>query len=292
VLPAHKLDGKSLHELVVAESVTQMLGVPTVWLGLLDYLDSVGAKLTGIERIVVGGAALSEALLRRFEEDHDTRVIHAWGMTEMSPLGVAGMLKPKHEALAPPERRAVQLKQGRVVFGVDMRIVDDEDRELPRDGATPGHLQVRGPWIASQYFRKDEDPAFTADGWFRTGDVATLDSDGYMRITDRAKDVIKSGGEWISSLDIENAAMTHAAVAEAAVIGLAHPKWQERPLLIVKRRPGAAVEAEAILAHLEGRIARWWLPDRIEFVDEIPHGATGKVAKIKLREMFAHITLE
>jgi fatty-acyl-CoA synthase len=290
VLPGPMLDGKSLYELIAAERVSFLLGVPTVWLGLLAHLGTLGVRLETVKRVVVGGSACSPSLIQAFERDHGARVIHAWGMTEMSPLGTANVLLPKHAGLSDDEKLAIKAKQGRPIFGVDLRLVDDEGRVLPHDGKTSGHLHVRGPWVASAYFKRDASDSHH-DGWFATGDIATVDEDGYMQITDRSKDVIKSGGEWISSIDVENAAMGCPGVAMAAAIGVAHPKWSERPLLVVVKAPGAEPTREAIQAHLAARLPKWWLPDAIEFVDALPLGATGKVLKRALRERFADYRL-
>jgi fatty-acyl-CoA synthase len=237
-----------------------------------------------MRRTIIGGSACPPAMMQAFQERYDVEVLHAWGMTEISPLGTACTFKPKHLALPPAERLAVQAKQGRAVFGVDMKIVGDDGRELPRDGRAAGELLVRGPWIIREYFRgAGGDPL--VDGWFPTGDVATIDPDGFMEITDRSKDVIKSGGEWIGSIDLENIAMAHPAVAQAACIAARHPKWDERPLLVVVRKPGTALERDELLAFYEGRIAKWWTPDDVVFVDALPLGATGKVLKHRLREL-------
>ena len=284
VFPGPKLDGESLQELMETEEVEYSLGVPTVWLGLLQYLESSGKKLEHMRQTLVGGSALPEKIVRGFAK-YGVDVKQGWGMTEMSPLGTVNSLTPEELELSEDERVAQQLKQGRAIPGVDMRIVDDEGRVLPEDGAHEGHLQVRGPWIVKAYYNHDQD-ILTADGWFDTGDVATIDRTGVMQITDRAKDVIKSGGEWVSSIDIENAAMTHEGVAQAAVIGAKHPKWDERPLLIVVRAPGSSVDADAVKAHVSARLPKIAWPDAVEFVDELPLGATGKVLKTRLRETF------
>jgi fatty-acyl-CoA synthase len=290
VLPGPMLDGKSLHELIAGERVTSLLGVPTVWLGLLAHLRAIGAKLETVRKVTVGGSACGPSLIEAFEREHGARVIHAWGMTETSPLGTANVMLPKHEGLPYEKTLPVKAKQGRPIFGVDLRLVDDEGKVLPHDGKTSGHLQIRGPWVASAYFKRDHTDSHH-DGWFSTGDIATIDDDGYMQITDRSKDVIKSGGEWISSIDLENAAMGCPGVAMAAAIGVAHPKWSERPLLVVVKAPGADPTREAIAAHLAERLPKWWLPDAIEFVDALPLGATGKVLKRALRERFADYKL-
>ena len=285
VLPGPGLDGKSLYELFESERVTVSAGVPTVWLGLLNYVTAGDLKFSTMRRTVIGGSACPPAMLRTFEENYGVQVLHAWGMTEMSPLGTVGVLKNKHAGLSREEQYAVQYKQGRAIYGVDMKIVDDMGRELPQDGVAFGNLLVRGPWVIRSYFKgAGGDPL--KDGWFPTGDVATIDADGFMQITDRSKDVIKSGGEWIGSIDLENIAMAHPGVAMAAVIAVRHPKWDERPLLVVVRKPGVELTREEMLRHYEGKIAKWWTPDDVAFVDTIPLGATGKMLKAKLREQF------
>jgi len=290
VLPGARAgDGETLQDLMESERVTISCGVPTVWLGLLKYLERTGKTVPDLQRIVVGGAACPSRILKEFQERHGVYVHAAWGMTETSPLGVFNTLKPGQEDLPEAELHALQLKAGRGIFGVEMKITDDEGRELPRDGVAFGALKVRGRWVCSGYYRR-EDPA-VADGWFDTGDVATIDPDGFMNITDRTKDVIKSGGEWISSIVLENLAMNHPDVAEAAVIGVAHPQWTERPVLVIVPKEGAEPSRADILAQLDGRIARWWMPDDVVFVDELPHTATGKVRKATLREQFADYRL-
>jgi fatty-acyl-CoA synthase len=285
VFPGPALDGKSLYELFEGEGVTMSAGVPTVWQGLLAYTDANGLKFSTMTRTVIGGSACPPAMMEAFEQKYGVHVLHAWGMTEMSPLGTVCTLKPKHLKLSPAERMAVQAKQGRAIFGVDMKIIDPEGKELPRDGKASGELLVKGPWIVSTYFKGEGgDPL--VDGWFPTGDVSMIDADGYMQITDRSKDVIKSGGEWIGSIDIENIAMAHPAVAMAACIAAFHPKWDERPLLVVVKKPGAELTREGMLKFFEGKIAKWWTPDDVVFTDAIPLGATGKMQKNKLREMF------
>ncbi|MFO1311067.1 MAG: 3-(methylthio)propionyl-CoA ligase [Burkholderiales bacterium] len=290
VFPGPSLDGKSLHALIEGEGVTLSAGVPTVWQGLLAYMEQNGLAFSTMRRTVVGGAALPPAMLRTFEEKYAVRAVHAWGMTEISPIGTVCALRPKHEGLSREDVYKVKAKQGRAVFGVDMRIVDADGKELPWDGEASGDLLVRGPWIVSSYFRGEGGNPLVVDEhgdtWFPTGDVATIDPDGYMQITDRSKDVIKSGGEWISSIDIENVAMSHPAVAMSACIGIAHPKWDERPLLVVVKKPGHEVTREELLAHYEGRVAKWQLPDDVVFVESIPIGPTGKMLKTKLREQF------
>ena len=290
VFPGGQMDGKSLYELMEAEGVTYSAGVPTVWLGLLQHVQSNGLRFSSLKRTVIGGSACPPAMIRTFTDAFGVEVIHAWGMTELSPLGTLSRLQAKHLALPHEAQQRILEKQGHVIYGIDMKIVDDADRELPWDGKSFGNLYVRGPWVIREYFKGEGgDPLhYAADGrgWFPTGDVATIDADGYMQITDRSKDVIKSGGEWISSIDLENLAMAHPAVAQAAVIGVAHPKWDERPLLVVVRKPGAQLERDELLQFYEGRIAKWWMPDDVQFVDALPLGATGKVLKTKLREQF------
>ncbi len=295
VFPGAQLDGKSIYELFEAEGVTYSAGVPTVWLGLLAHLRQNKLKFSTLKRTVIGGSACPPAMIRSFNDDYGVEVIHAWGMTEMSPLGTLSKLQNKHLAQSDAAQRKVLEKQGHVIFGVDMKIVDDAGNDLPWDGKTYGNLWVRGPWVIREYFRGEGgDPLeHDADGtaWFPSGDVATIDADGYMQITDRSKDVIKSGGEWISTIDLENLAIAHPAVANAAVIGVAHPKWDERPLLIVVRKADAQVTREELIAFYEGKIAKWWTPDDVQFVEAIPLGATGKILKTKLREQFAGYTL-
>ncbi len=288
VFPGPALDGKSLYELIEAEGVTFAAGVPTVWQMLLGHVQSVGGKFSTLNRTVIGGSACPPAMIDAFEQGYGVKVLHAWGMTEMSPLGTLCTLKNKHLKRSKEEQQRISQKQGRAIFGVDMKIVNSEGLEQPWDGKTYGDLLVRGPWILERYYKGDS-PLVMDDqgqGWFPTGDVATIDEDGFMQITDRTKDVIKSGGEWISSIDIENIAMGHPAVAMAACIGMPHPKWDERPIVVVALKPGAQVSREAILAFYEGKIAKWQIPDDVVFVDAIPLGATGKMLKTKLREQF------
>jgi fatty-acyl-CoA synthase len=289
VLPGPALDGKSVYELMKDERVTLALGVPTVWLNLFHHIDASHLepkKDLVLKRVVIGGSAAARAMSERFDTQFGTFVVHAWGMTEMSPLGTICNLLPKHAGASLAQRLDVQCKQGRPIYGVELRIADDAGRPLPHDGKAYGHLLVRGPWVTKGYFRGDGGDVLDAEGFFDTGDVATIDPDGYMQITDRAKDVIKSGGEWISSIDLENAAIAHPAVAEAAVIGVAHPKWQERPLLVVVKKQGKEVSRDELLGFLAGRVAKWCVPDDAVFVDELPHTATGKLQKMKLREAF------
>jgi fatty-acyl-CoA synthase len=293
VFPGPKMgDGEALYNLLESENVTTALGVPTVWSALLQYAAGAGKRLNKLQRTCIGGAAVPESMIREFRDKHDVIVHQGWGMTEMSPLGTCNTLKAGMEARSADEILKIQTKAGRGIYGVEMRIVDDNDRELPWDGKAFGALQVRGPWVCSDYFRVDSRAeSHTADGWFRTGDVATIDPEGFLNITDRTKDVIKSGGEWISSIELENTAVGHPAVAEAAVIGVAHEKWSERPLLIVVKVEGKNLSREEMLAWFEGKIASWWLPDDVVFVDEIPHTATGKIRKTELRKQFADYRL-
>ena len=286
VLPGPKLDGDSICELLTNERVTMAAGVPTVWLALIQYLEKTGKNLPHLKRVLIGGAAAPRSMIEILERKYGIQVTHAWGMTEMSPLGTLATMKAKLAQLPYAQQLDYKCKQGHPPFGVEMKITDDDNRELPRDGKAFGRLKVRGPAVAKGYFRGEGTEAFDGEGWFDTGDVATIDPDGYMTITDRAKDVIKSGGEWISSIEIENIAVGHPAVAEAAVIGVPHPKWDERPLLIVVRKPGAEVTGQELRQFLTGKIAKWWLPDDVLFVDEIPHTGTGKVQKTALRARF------
>jgi 3-(methylthio)propionyl---CoA ligase len=291
VFPGPHLDGKSIFELFENERVTFSAGVPTVWQMLLSHLDANALKLTTMKRTVIGGSACPPAMLDRFRDGYGVTVNHAWGMTEMSPLGTYCTLKEKHLALSAADQRSVLLSQGRSIYGVELKISDDSGATLPRDGATYGNLMARGPWIVSEYFKGDGGRVLDAEGFFGTGDVATLDADGYMRITDRTKDVIKSGGEWISSIDVENIAMSHPAVAMAACIGVPHPKWDERPILVVVKKPNATATREELLAYYVDKIAKWQVPDDVQFVEAIPLGATGKMQKSKLRETFKDYVL-
>jgi len=279
------MDGASLYQMMTDEQVSLSLGVPTVWLGLLQYMAETGQTLPHMRRTMVGGSALSEFILREFEEKHDVEVVQGWGMTEMTPIGTINGRTPGFEDLSNPNVVAQRLKQGKAMPGVEMRIVDAAGHILPWDGEAVGHLQVRGPWIIESYY-KAEEPTLTADGWFDTGDVAKIYPDGCMQITDRSKDVIKSGGEWISSIDIENAAMNHPEVAQAAVIAAPHPKWQERPLLVVVLTKGAVASADDVRGFVADRLPRIAHPDAVEIVDEMPLGATGKVLKTELRDRF------
>ena len=291
VMPGQKLDGASVHELLETEGVTFSAAVPTVWQMLLQHLRSANAKLTTLKRVVIGGSAVPESLVRAFRDDFGVDVTHAWGMTETSPLGTLSV--PTPEVLAMPAEAQLQykLKQGRPPLGVELKLEDDEGHDLPRDGHTYGHLKVRGAAIAGAYFKGEGGDILDDEGFFDTGDVATIDALGYMQITDRAKDVIKSGGEWISTIEIENLAAGHPKALIAAVIGVAHPKWDERPLLLVALKPGESATREEFLAHLDGKIARWWMPDDVVFVEEIPLGATGKIDKKLIRQRFADYVL-
>jgi fatty-acyl-CoA synthase len=285
VLPGKDLDGASLHTLIESEGVTISAGVPTVWLGLLNHVAKAGLSFSRMRRTVIGGAACPPAMLREFRDRHQVDVLHAWGMTETSPLGTGCTLKFKHAGLDAETLETIRLKQGRAPFGVDIKIVDDDGAELPWDGVRHGHLLVRGYWVLQRYFRADQD-AVDGDGWFPTGDVASIDADGYLRITDRSKDVIKSGGEWISSIELENLAMAHPQVREAACIGWAHPKWDERPLLAVVAREGG-IDTADLTVFIAARVAKWWVPDAIVVLDELPHTATGKLQKTRLREQLS-----
>jgi fatty-acyl-CoA synthase len=287
VLPGRQLDGPSVCELIEGEGVTFLLGVPTIWVGVADHLDKTGGKLTSVRTIAVGGSAPTAALISRIEDRLGGQVRQIWGMTETSPLGVINTPLPTHAGEDAGATLQRKLKQGRGLWGVALRIVGEDGAELPRDGQSPGRLQVRGPWVASAYFKHDGADAFTDDGWFDTGDIATIDAEGYLRLTDRAKDVIKSGGEWISTLDLEDAVCSHPAVAMAAAIGMPHPKWDERPLLLVTLRPGQTADPEALKAHVAERVAKWWTPDEVRIVSELPLGPTGKVLKRELREALA-----
>ncbi len=287
VFPGPALDGKSVYDLLESEKVTFAAGVPTVWQMLLGHMQANGLRFSTLNRTVIGGSACPPAMINAFNDDYGVDVLHAWGMTEMSPLGTLCTLKNKHLLLSKEEQMKIRLKQGRAIYGMDMKIIDEAGKELPHDGKAFGDLLVKGPWIVAEYFKQSEESSPKSplvDGWFPTGDVATIDPDGYMQITDRSKDVIKSGGEWISSIDIENIAVAHPAVAMAACIGVYHPKWDERPIIAVVKKPGADVSREALIAYYEGKTAKWQIPDDVVFVDAIPLGATGKMLKTKLRE--------
>lgn len=289
VYPGPKMaDGEALYNLLDSEGATATLGVPTIWMALLQYCRQSGKRLDKLQRTIIGGAAVPRSMIQEFRDVHDVEVRQGWGMTEMSPLGAVNTRKGGMARLSGEEQLDLAVKAGRGIFGCEMRIVDEAGNELPWDGIAYGALQVRGPWVCSDYFKLDGSAnAHTGDGWFDTGDVATIDPEGYMAITDRTKDVIKSGGEWISSIELENTAMGHPAVAEAAVVGLAHPKWTERPLLVVVKEAGQEVTAQELLSFYAGKVADWWVPDDVVFVDELPHTATGKLKKTELRKQFA-----
>ena len=286
VLPGPAMDGKSIYELMEAEQVTFAAGVPTIWQMLLSHIGPNNLKFSSLKRTVIGGAACPPAMIDAFQDDYDVEVLHAWGMTEVSPLGTVCTLKRKQLDWPKDQQMRVLQRQGRALYGVDMKIVNGEGKELPWDGKTYGDLMVKGPWVLDSYYKGDSPLVADENGqrWFPTGDVATIDADGFMQITDRTKDVIKSGGEWISSIDIENIAMGHPAVAMAACIGIAHPKWDERPIVAVALKAGAQATREELLAFYEGKLAKWQIPDDVVFVDAIPIGATGKMLKVRLRE--------
>ena len=286
VFPGSKMgDGETLQALIEEEGVTRSAGVPTVWLSLLNYLRESGKRIDSLKSVVVGGSACPLSTMEEFENEHGVYSHVGWGMTEMAPLGTYNTLKKPRSEYTDAEYAVIRLKAGRPIFGVQMKIIDEQGNDLPWDGVAFGALLVKGPWVVKNYF-KAEGQLLDDDGWFDTGDVATIDPDGYMAITDRTKDVIKSGGEWISSIDLENCAMGHAEVLEAGVIGIAHPKWDERPLLVVVRKPGSTVSGEQIIEYMTGKVAKWWLPDEVAFVDELPHTATGKIHKVGMREQF------
>ncbi len=293
VLPGARMDGQALYELMRDEGVTFSQGVPTVWLMLFQYLDEhpeIDTRKLALKVVGIGGSAAPRSMVERFEHDMGVTVVQGWGMTETSPIGAIGKLLPKHDALSPADQITQKLKQGRGVWGVDLKIVDDEGKPVARDGKAFGHLYVRGPWIASGYYRGASE-VLDAEGYLPTGDIATLDADGYLQLVDRDKDVIKSGGEWISSIELENAALSHPAVGEAAIIGVSHPRWQERPLLLVVKRPGQDVTRDDLLQFVSDRVAKWWLPDDVVFVSELPHTATGKLLKTKLRDEYRNYQL-
>ena len=285
VLPGAGMDGASLFELIDGESVDLLLGVPTVWLGLLQYCEKENLTLASVKEVVIGGSAAPLSMIKDFQEKHDAFVIHAWGMTELSPMGTVNSMNRYMASLSQEERYAQQCKQGRPIYGIEIRIVDDAGTELDHDGKVFGRLQVRGPWVASSYYKHD-DQSDWQDGWFDTGDVATIDENGYMNIVDRAKDVIKSGGEWISSIDVENIALGQDDVVECAVVGVPHPKWDERPLLLVVKKERSSLDKETMLAYLSDKIVKWWMPDEVLFVDELPHTPTGKLLKRTLRDQY------
>jgi len=290
-LPGQALDGESLFELIQQESVDSLLGVPTVWLGLLKYLEDKGKRLDSVDQVLVGGSAAPYAMIKAFDEQHGAFLTHGWGMTEMSPLGTINAPTKKTLSMPTEERYQLQTKQGYPLFGVEIKTVNDQGEELPRDGETSGALKVKGPWIMHTYY-KAEESAVDDGGWFDTGDVATIHSDGCMQIVDRAKDVIKTGGEWISSIDLENAILSHDNVLEACVVGVPHPKWDERPLLFLITKDGNPIDPEEVNNFLKEKVVKWWLPDDIIFVDELPHGATGKLLKVELREQYKDHLME
>jgi fatty-acyl-CoA synthase len=286
VFPGAGLDGRSLYELFESEGVETSAGVPTVWIGLINYMKQNNLKFTTLRSTTIGGSACPPAMMKTLRDEFGVRVQHGWGMTEMSPVGTIGTPKAKHRGLDPEQRMALALKQGRPLYGVEMKAVDAAGNELPRDGVSSGNIMVRGPWVVRDYFESDAASPLSADGWFPTGDVGAIDEDGYLTITDRSKDVIKSGGEWISSIELENIAMGHPLVLEAAVIGVSHPKWSERPLLVVVKREGASVTREDLLRYYDGKTAKWSIPDDVVFLEELPHTATGKLSKKTLRDRF------
>ena len=289
VFPGPALDGKSVYELMETEGVTYSAGVPTVWQMLLGHMKANNLKFSTLKRTVIGGSACPPAMITAFNDDYGVEVLHAWGMTELSPLGTLCTLKNKHLGLPEAEKMKIRLKQGRGIYGIDMKIVGDDGNALPHDGKAYGDLMVKGPWVVRDYYKGESSPLI--NGWFPTGDVATIDADGFMQITDRSKDVIKSGGEWISSIDIENIAMAHPAVQMAACIGMRHPKWDERPIVAVVKKPGAEVTRDELIAFYEGKTAKWQVPDDVVFVDAIPLGATGKMLKTRLREVLKDYVL-
>ena len=293
VFPGPRLDGESLAELMNSEGVTDAWGVPTVWLGLLKHMRDAGERFKSLKHVLIGGSAAPRAMLNEFKETYNVEGLQGWGMTEMSPIGTVSLVRPGDQGRSAEEQLDIKCKQGRAVFGVEMKIVDNDGKSLPHDGEAFGELLVRGPAILSGYYENPEAnaKAFDAEGWFRTGDVAKIDAEGYMEIVDRTKDVIKSGGEWISSIDLENAAVGHPEIAEAAVIAAAHPKWDERPLLVCVRVEGSSVDKDGVLEYLGQHVAKWWLPDDVVFVEELPHSATGKLQKARLREDFKDYTL-
>ena len=290
VLPGMSLDGESLHQLINDEGVSISAGVPTIWLGLLDFLERSGKTVENFKHCVIGGSSTPRAMSVELEEKYGVKVLHAWGMTEMSPLGTVNRPKQGMENETDQERYDRQIKQGRPCYGVDMKIENDANERLPENGTAFGELKVRGFWVCSGYFQHEDDSQ-DSEGWFATGDVSTIDEDGYMHVTDRSKDVIKSGGEWISSIELENIAIGHPAVFEAAVIGVSHPKWDERPLLVVVKNEGSEVSVQELLSYYEGKVAKWWIPDQVVFVKDLPHTATGKLLKLELRDQFKDFSL-
>ena len=290
VMPGMQMEGQPLYDLIDGENVTFAFGVPTVWMGLLGYCKSENLVLSSIKKTVIGGSALSLSLLKDLHETHDIDVIQGWGMTETSPLGTTNLVTPEMREMPKEEMYQLQLKQGRACYGVELKIVDDSGNDLPNDGEAQGHLLIRGPWVIKRYFKAEKD-ATDKNGWFDTGDISTIDQDGYMTIVDRAKDVIKTGGEWISSIDLENAAVSHPDVVEACVVGLPHPKWDERPLMVIVTN-GNSLSKDDVIDFLTDKVAKWWLPDEVVFVDELPHGATGKLLKYELRDKYENLYME
>ena len=291
VMPGMQMEGEPLYDLIDSEDVSLAFGVPTIWMGLLAYCRENNKILSSVKNTIIGGSALSLSTLQEFDEVHDVNVIHAWGMTEMSHLGTTNVPTLEMQNMSKEEKYAIQLKQGKPIYGVELKVVDDTGKDLPHDGESQGHLLVRGPWILQKYFKAEND-AVDKDGWFDTGDISVLDKDGYMTIKDRAKDVIKSGGEWISSIDLENAAFGHPEVAEACVVGIPHPKWDERPMLFIVTNTGEEIDKQSILDFLASKVAKWWLPDEIIFLKELPHGATGKLQKFELRDEYTNYYME
>ncbi len=288
VFPGAKMgDPETLQALIEEEQVTFAAGVPTVWQGMVSYLEKTGKRIDSLSHVLCGGSAVPVALMDQLRKQHDVEVIHAWGMTETSPIGTIRSFSPEAKALPAERREALRARQGRSVFGIELKVADENGNDVPRDGKTFGSLKVRGPWVASSYYKRSGDDVFESGGWFNTGDVATICPLGYMQITDRTKDVIKSGGEWISSIELENQAVAHPAVAQAAAIAIAHPKWQERPLLVAVLKPGASLTAAELLEFFAGKVAKWWIPDDVVFVEKLPLTATGKLSKLQLREQFA-----
>jgi len=291
VMPGPRMDGESIYELMESESVTFSAGVPTIWMMLLAHMKENYKKFSSMQRTVIGGAAVPRAMIETFQKEYNVNVIHAWGMTEMSPVGTVCNLKKKHSDLSLDEKIDLSLKQGRSLYGVDMKIVGPNGKKLPWDGKAFGNLMVRGPCVTSGYFKGEGGNTLDPEGYFDTGDVATIDADGYMQITDRSKDVIKSGGEWISSIDLENEAVGCAGIAEAAVIAVPHPKWDERPLLLAVKEQDAIVTKEDVIEHMKRSLAKWQLPDDVLFLNELPHTATGKLLKTKLRSQYGEYKL-
>ncbi len=292
VLAGRYADGPTLHHLITSEDVTFAGGVPTIWTMMFQHLEEAGGKLEHLNKVLIGGSAAPQSMIDRFRDDYGVQVLHIWGMTETSPLGVVSTPTPEVDALPKAERDRVLIKQGRAQYGIELKITDEADDPLPHDGEASGALWVRGPWVTSAYYGREDEPPLDAEGWFPTGDVATIDKYGYLKITDRTKDVIKSGGEWISSVDIENQAVSHPDVQAAAVVGVYHPKWEERPLLIIVPKPGRTIGADAILKHLEGRITKWWMPDAVVVRESLPLTATGKISKLTLRDEYRNYLKE